>query len=42
VAIVLQVGDEDLVENFSKRTVKVILLYFGKEEIKVVCINFIE
>jgi hypothetical protein len=31
VAIALQVGDEDLVENFSKRTVKLILLYFGKE-----------
>jgi hypothetical protein len=42
VAISLQVGDEDLREIFSKRIVKVILLYFGKEATKLVCIHFTE
>jgi hypothetical protein len=30
VAIALQVGDEDSIEKFSKRTVKVIVLQFGE------------
>jgi len=39
VAIVLHVGDEDSVEKNSK-VLKVILLHFGKEAIKLACINF--
>lgn len=39
-AIALQVGDEDSVEKFSKRTVKVIVLQFGEglKEAIILCV----